>query len=464
MSQYYETEINLRELIVKVFKRWRTILLWAVVFAALLGGLKAFLGFRNLKDEAFMAENALEVDSAFSVYRAQKATYQSQIDTIAEEMQTQNAYRENSLYMNIDPYNEYKETVTYYVSTELPILEGIPYHGINTAISLINAYALTLDDSVKYEEIAKSAGLNVPGSALRELVSADEEYDKGLLTISVVGSDEQLVGDLMKRIRQDIENSHDKIAESVADHEITDVFHVTEYCVDEDLALKLSEFDKNLNTLQTTLNQKRTAKEALQEPKEEKLTEEKAVRDAVLFGIIGFILGTAFAIVGLSGALLLKDAIPGEEVLRDKYGIRLLGKFVAPHVKSTTNAIDRHILKMEDIDSWNKSAEQHLDSIAAALCTLTKGAGRIAFVGNSDINSIQMLCEKLESMESLDDVELIACGDALADTRKAKILVSADAVVLAENVEKTSRKRFVKMLDVIKAQKKEILGLIEIIE
>ena len=67
-------------------------------------------------------------------------------------------------------------------------------------------------------------------------------------------------------------------------------------------------------------------------------------------------------------------------------------------------------------------------------------------------------------MEGLDDVELIACGDALADTKKAKMLVSADTVVLAENVEKTSRKQFVKTLDVIKAQKKEILGLIELIE
>ncbi len=464
MSQYYETEINLRELVVKVLKHWRKIALWAVIFAAALGGLKAFLGFRNLKDEEFLVENAREVDTAVGVYEAQKATYQAQIDTLVEEIRTQNAYRESSLYMNIDPYNEYKETVTYYVSTDMPTLQGIPYQGINTAISLINAYALTLDDEAKYKEAAKEAGLDVPASALRELVSTDEEYEKGLLTISVVGNDEQLVGSLMEKIRRGIEDSHDRVAASVTKHEITDVFHVSEYCVDEDLALKLSEFDKNLNTMQTTLNQKRTAQDALQEPKEEKLTEEKAVADTVKFAVIGLILGAALAVVGLSAGLLLKDAIPGEEILRDKFGLRLLGRYPVPGTAGKKNAIDRRILKMEDADTWSRNEAQHLDSIAAALCALVSEGDTVAFIGNADISAIEGLCGKLAAAEELEGIKIAACGDILADPAKTRQFASADSVVIAENTEKTSRRKFVKMLDIAGTQNKIILGLVEIIE
>ena len=464
MSQYYETEINLRELVVKVLKRWRTILMWSVIFAVLLGGLKCFLGFRNLKNPEFLEEDARKVDTAVGVYQAQKATYQAQIDTLLQEIQAQNEYRESSLYMNIDPYNEYKETVTYYVSTDLPILQGIPYQGVNTAISLINAYALTLDDAAKYEETVKNNGLDVPGSALRELVFTDEEYEKGLLTISVVGNDEKLVGDLMSRIRQDIENSHDRVAAAVVEHEITDVFHVSEYCVDEVLANKISTFDKDLNNMQNTLSQKRTAQEALKEPNEKKLTQEKAASDAVKFAVIGLIIGAALAVVALSAGQLLKDGIPGEEVLRDKYGLGVLGRYVIPGSRRAASAIDRRIMKMEDRDTWNRDENQHLEAIAAGLIGLAGDSDSIAFIGNTDKGVLQELCKKLETIEGLEGIRLEACGDILSDVRCAKQAAAADAVVFAENTEKVSRRKFVKMLDTVRTQDKKILGLIEIYE
>ena len=109
---YDEDEIDLKQLIIAVLRKWRTIILCAMVFAVLGGAYKGITGFIKLNDAEYMAEQDKTVGEANEQYETQKELYLTQLKSLEREVETRNAYRDRSIYMNIDPYNEYRETVT----------------------------------------------------------------------------------------------------------------------------------------------------------------------------------------------------------------------------------------------------------------------------------------------------------------------------------------------------------------
>ena len=53
----YEQEIDLKDLMFAVLRKWRPIIVIAVVFAVLLGALKTVKGIRQLGDEEYVKKN-----------------------------------------------------------------------------------------------------------------------------------------------------------------------------------------------------------------------------------------------------------------------------------------------------------------------------------------------------------------------------------------------------------------------
>ena len=52
--QNYEQEIDLKDLMFAVLRRWRPIILIAIIFAFLLGGFKAVRGLGQMKDAEYV--------------------------------------------------------------------------------------------------------------------------------------------------------------------------------------------------------------------------------------------------------------------------------------------------------------------------------------------------------------------------------------------------------------------------
>ena len=147
----YEEEIDLKQLLVYVLRKWRVMLAAAVVLGLLLGGAKMAKGFLDLQDPEKVEESIKEAELAQENYDTAKAQLTNQMAEYNRQLDDYQRYAENSLYMKIDPYAVYKESVTYVVTTDYQILPNMTYQTLNWMGPVLSAYtsvatSVTLND------------------------------------------------------------------------------------------------------------------------------------------------------------------------------------------------------------------------------------------------------------------------------------------------------------------------------
>lgn len=101
----YEQEIDLKDLMFAVLYKWRPIIITAVIAAVLLGGFKGMRSFQNYRDADAQAEAQESYQQDLEVYNTSKAAYEREIDNITNDIQKQQEYLENSVLMNVSPYD-----------------------------------------------------------------------------------------------------------------------------------------------------------------------------------------------------------------------------------------------------------------------------------------------------------------------------------------------------------------------
>lgn len=115
-SQYnYEQEIDLKDLMFAVLRKWRPIILIAIVFAVLLGGMKGAGALKQMKDSEYLAAKQQEYDNSMDQYAISKASLEKEVENIKASLESQNEYMEKSVLMNINPYDEYVTAAAFYV-------------------------------------------------------------------------------------------------------------------------------------------------------------------------------------------------------------------------------------------------------------------------------------------------------------------------------------------------------------
>lgn len=122
-SQYnYEQEIDLKDLMFAVLRKWRPIILIAIVFAVLLGGMKGAGALKQMKDSEYLAAKQQEYDNSMDQYAISKASLEKEVENIKASLESQNEYMEKSVLMNINPYDEYVTAADFYVGTDYQIM------------------------------------------------------------------------------------------------------------------------------------------------------------------------------------------------------------------------------------------------------------------------------------------------------------------------------------------------------
>ena len=103
----YEQEIDLKDLMFAVLRKWRPIIVIAVVFAVLLGALKTVKGIRQLGDEEYVKKNQDTYVMNLDQYNSTKGRLEKEIENLQQNIESQQEYKDHSILMNINPYDEY---------------------------------------------------------------------------------------------------------------------------------------------------------------------------------------------------------------------------------------------------------------------------------------------------------------------------------------------------------------------
>lgn len=457
-NEPYVKEIDLVELFFKILIRWRFVIGLAVLCALILGGGKAAAGFAQLNDADYMAEQTEKVEKEQREYDALKGLYETQLSNINQEIDVQNQYLSKSLYMSIDPYNEYQEVLSYYVSTDYKILPGMDYQNLNSMTSILLAYSQAADSDSVYERVASQLAEPVDAGFLQELVSINRDNGNGMLTIIVVGADEHIPSLLIREIQKNIEDSREKVRKTIGEHEITEVTHSTYYGVDTALIDKVQKYNETSSRLQDAAVKRRNELKALVAPTGSVPSRGSVVKNAIKYAVLGGVLGVFFACSWICMLFIMGDRIPNERDLKRLYGIPVLGRY---H-QAKKNGIDRRIELMEGIDASCCNENTAYAIAAANIANAAESGKSTMLVGSMAEEQLKDVYKSLLKSGDLSEEKFVLGGDMLSNPEVIRKLKETDAVVIAENLNTSKGTSFAKAVDMLKRQDKKILGIVEI--
>ena len=461
---YEEDEIDLKQLMIAVLRKWRVIILCAVIFAVLGGSYKGITGFMKLQDAEYMAEQEETIGEANEQYETQKELYQTQLKSLESEVETRNSYRDRSIYMNIDPYNEYRETVTYFVETDYQIMPGMDYQNINRATSILNAYVRQVQDFSIFGKAVNMVSDDCSVTDLRELVQVQQDNGNFMFTVTIVGPDEEIPSALMDTVRNTVNDSTEEIRRTIGEHRIREVSFTSGYCVDNGLANVKASFEDNITKLHDAMAKKQKALDDLKKPSGEVLTRKGAIKQAVKFAIIGAVGGGLLIALWVCVLFLLGDRMPDEKTLNERYGIRIIGTCRDERKKSLFTFVDEWIDLLEGIQKSDYNKEIAYRLAAADLDSMPSDGLKILVVGTISEEALHETYMKLLQYAEQKNYTLIEGGNMAEDPVAIRKLAEADAVLFIENRENTKGSRFIKTLELIKKQKKEVVGLFSILK
>lgn len=217
----YEQEIDLKDLMFAVLRKWRPIIVIAVVFAVLLGALKTVKGIRQLGDEEYVKKNQDTYVMNLDQYNSTKGRLEKEIENLQQNIESQQEYKDHSILMNINPYDEYVETATFYISTDYAIMPGMMYQNPNTAASILKAYMSIAQNGEMYNYVLGKMNNKIGIRYLKELVKIVPDYDNNMLDITVIGDTRKTASDVMGYIKDSIASSKDSITEAIGEQRIT---------------------------------------------------------------------------------------------------------------------------------------------------------------------------------------------------------------------------------------------------
>ena len=283
-------ELNLMDLIFNVFRKWRVIIIFALVCAILAGAAIAYGRMTDMNDAEKQEKWKSEYEIALGAYQAGFADLDRQIsenerlatqteyeiahledkqgdyEAAIADMEAQIAYHEsliedyrldndmlsyereqlgyyltyckeqneNSLLMKIDPYhvNVYEAYIR--VDSGYEILPENTYQNIDHTAELLQTYLLFVEKSNFYDQMIADLKLNTEVRYLTEVISVTN-YNINSLCIRVLSDSPIWAKTVGEYVADAILSAHGQVSASIAAHEITEYNVIAYTAVDMDI-------------------------------------------------------------------------------------------------------------------------------------------------------------------------------------------------------------------------------------
>lgn len=249
----YEQEIDLKDLMFVVLRKWRPILLIAVLLAVAAGGYKGGQVLLKQSSPEYVQDAQKKYEEELSLYERTKASIQREIDNLTVNIEKQEEYVSQSILMEISPYDVTISSADFLVKTDYEIMPNMVYQNINYADSLLKSYLV----SVKKEclkDYADKKKLEL--KYLEELVLVEADYNNDMLHIEVRHWDGKEAETIMDTIIDNLNSMTRGLSTSITTHTLTIMNQNTSATVDLGIADKQNKTNTDIDTLRDSLVQK----------------------------------------------------------------------------------------------------------------------------------------------------------------------------------------------------------------
>ena len=467
MNNEYNQEIDLKDLMFAILRRWRTVLSVAVVLAVLLGGLKGFKALQTAKDTKVQQERMEDYQRELDSYTTAKESGEREIENINDDIQAQQTYMDESVLMNMSPYDVCEATADLFIKTDYQIMPGMVYQNADYTDSILQAYQSALTSAALQENVAKTASLEP--QYLKELVSVSRGsvadgnatnstgYTRftNLLTITVRYSDKEKAQEILNNILDNVTAMQEQIAGTIGPHSVSIVNQTVGSTVDVDLAKQQKAARDQITDLQKSLSDKEAALKELKEPQAPSLGMRAVIKTGVKYAILGGILGVFAVAFCISALFVMSDKVYAAKDIRRRYGLDLLGTVVVDGKKN--GGIDAWLARLEGRKVCADS-EQNGALLAANMQNYAGDRKKLLVTGLVEESQLKQVVEMVQ--KQLKGYELAIGANMLECAETLKKLPECEGVVLVEQSGVSGYSEMTQEIEKIKSMDKAIVGCV----
>lgn len=457
----FEKEIDLMDLCYYILKRWRVIILVAVICSLLSGSIKIYRFAKTAHSQNTVQKaDAASPEDEIS-YEKARQNLQQEISSLQNAIHNSEEYKRNSLLMNLDPYHVYESTADLYIKTDYAIYPDRVYQNPDYTASVVSSYTqLTLKGSV-LESLSDELGLEP--MYLKELIKITSESNTQMLHLKVIHPEKDICEKILNNLLEYLQSKKVEIERQIGPHAISILQKSSEELVRADIAdMQKQEFTTYQN-LQKSLKEKETALKHLEEPVEPQTLIKKSL---IKFALLGFILGGALFSFTLCIRFLCSDSLISGDELKRLYKLKIF--------ETSDSAFDStsHTTKSKRgpgcrIDSiidqlFRKKGmltdEAIYELLAADIKKDSAHNAKLMLIGNARTDIKDQIAYGLKTRFPDGDL-IIHAADAI-DSETVKLLTDCSHVLLVEQCFSSTFTGISQELSIISNMKTQLLGCV----
>ena len=450
-----EKEINLKRLLYKACKHWRTAVVTALIGAVVIGGTKCTVEMVKLSDTETMEERQIEYQGELAAYQQEGEAIRKSIESIEDSLVQQTDYNENSVLMEIDPYNEWRGSVDFYVETDWQIMPELTVQNQNPANQIVRVYSTYISNGELYQYIIDRLETPMEIRYLREVMSGTADASNYLIHFTVRGKTQEECQTLLTLIEEGMRAKQSEIISSVDEFQLLTTNNSTYSQINYDL--EQSQKD-NLQAI-TDLNNSLTTMqfEQLEWERDEKkievpiLDKGDAIIEGVKWAILsGVILGIVVLLFHGIKYILSKYVQDREEFEGWNVYVAEIPASKKSDKKKPFVGIDRLIGKWFLGNIYREESGKYVNVAAKQIAETAKltydtKEPKLVLVGDvskvpTSTYAVMMNNEKVQK-----EVRFLEGGNPLTDYKIIDTVKAADGVVLVVEQDYTTRESVYRM-------------------
>ena len=415
-------EMDLKDLMFAVLRKWKPIILVAVICALLLGGYKGFSTYKNGTSASAIEEADKKYNEELLTYEKSAEKLEKELANITKDIEEQEEYLENSIWLKVSPYDICEARADVYVTTDYAIMPGMNYQNVDYTETILQVYESLLSSNEVKEDVAFKAGTEP--RYLNELLTVSKTGR--ILTINVKHAGKEEAQAILDDMVAWLNILKPQVVSTIGEHAINIVNNSVGSGVDLAHAETLKTQEQKLVDLETSLETKQKELDELEEPEKTEFGMTTVAKSAVKFAVLGGVLGAFIVVFGVCVIFLMSDKVYSAKELKNRYGVKILGALPAKACKCP-------------IDQWLNELEGRVfeadEAIRNSLIAqnVRNGIGdvkKLLVVGSVDAVHVEALAKVLET--ELPEITVVVGGNMLKDVETLKKLPECDGVVLVE--------------------------------
>lgn len=465
MNDHYEQEIDLKWLLYRVMRAWRSIVLVALIAALAVGGIKFLINYSSFTNEAYRLQQEAAYAKAYADWEESTQQLRAELAMLQQSKTEQISYNENSILMQINPFHENLATFEIYVDCNELALANPSYSSFALSGRLLQLYQSYITGGELLQYVQDRLESKPDLRYVQELIVLKPNYSTNTLSCTISHIDAEHCQELALLVQEGLQAKKESLLSTVGMHDLI----ITAPSFVEQINTTLEKTQKNNlqipTTLDTKLKELETSLSAAAAPvaTHEQAPVIPALRNAAKYFLLAGVVAAFLMAVLIAGTCILSGKLLNPTDMKSRFGLHIIGQLPAARTKRPFAFVSRLISSIFGIttvpEDYSKLAKMVGSSIRSGLISREADTSKtsLAFTGTMNEDSLQSV---IAASGLQDCVSLICAPDLLSNADSVEKISSADYVVLLVEQETTSLSDIEKMLEALKTWNKPVLGTV----